>query len=198
MSADRLRPVRAQVEICCVLPEEDLLRPIVIGVAHSPHPYFCAALHMKWERSPPRSGLAPGGLGEWRCVPLPDSRTAAVVRLGLNRSTVRNRQIGRSCGNSCRMLRDNPDGLGQRATYGRCTPGQVAIIADACRDEAFCGVHKYFGVPKRIRSVVPERAVRADTPTHRAIAAERRRVQHCPGLRLKKRVPVAMCGEVAK
>jgi len=26
---------------------------------------------MKWDRSTPSSGLAPGGLGEWRCVPLP-------------------------------------------------------------------------------------------------------------------------------
>src|SRR6516165_206002 len=32
---------------------------------------------MKGDRSTPRSGLAPGGLGEWRCVPFPDSCTAA-------------------------------------------------------------------------------------------------------------------------
>jgi len=28
--------------------------------------------YMKWDRSTPSSGLAPGGLGEWRSVPGPD------------------------------------------------------------------------------------------------------------------------------
>src|SRR5262245_4395065 len=105
--------------------------------------------------------------------------------------------VGR-VGNSCEIIRDNPDGLRQRATYSRLTPGHVAIIANACGDEAICGGHKHFGVPQRVPSVVPKRAVRSDTPTHCGSAAERRRVQGSPGLRLEKLVPVTMCGEVAK